>query len=275
MKSKILITVFCLSLFTVFGQNKTYISTEKAIEEIDSIIKKIEEVHYNPYFKIDKEQFYNNKKCLINEFDKDSITYLKFIASGMKLVAQLSGGHTKMAWQNKNIMSEFKTSQFIPFTGELKYDTKNFVITSSTLDELNKGDIIESINGIPMIDLYKECMSYVGGIESFKNSYCSMVLPIYIYFTEKISAPYSIKLKEKEIETKGINLQKLAGFLNKSMPKKNYTFEIIEDSVGVISYNKCEDLETFKIFLEETFVFKLNGKDFLPQIRIRKTRTLN
>ena len=255
MKSLYLSAIFALVTTLGLSQNQSYISTEKAISDIDYMIKTLEEVHYNPYFKVSKEQFNQSKKELLSKFDQDSIPFKRFVATGMKLVSQLSGGHTVMDWQNPNIIPELRTYQFIPFSGKLTDNNQHFIVTRSTNPEIKKGAIIESINGVSMIELYNECKSYMGGIETFKNSSCEKGLPLFLFFTEKISAPYSIKIsgEDSSIKTTGIDLSELISFISETQPKENYTFEILEDNIGLISYNSCEDYTAFNTFLNETF----------------------
>jgi hypothetical protein len=255
MKSLFTSTFFALITTIGVSQNKSYISTEKAIEDIDYMIKTIEEIHYNPYFSLKKEEFNKIKAKKITEFDQDSISLKRFVATGMKLVAQISGGHTAMDWQNPNIMPELKTYQFIPFAGKLTANNQHFVVTRSTTSEIKKGTVIKSINGVNMVGLYKECMSYLGGIESFKNVSCEKGLPLFLFFTEKISAPYSIEMdgEVSDFKTSGIDISELISFISQNQPKENYTFQILKDNIGLISYNSCEDYKVFNKFLKETF----------------------
>jgi hypothetical protein len=255
MKLSFLSFILCFALNTVFGQNKPYISTEKAIGDIEYMIKTIEEVHYNPYFTVPKEQLRQNKEALIRSFDKDSIPLKQFVAVGMKIAAQMSGGHTAMDWRSPKILSELKTYQFIPFTGKLVDNNQYFLVTSSAIPAIKKGAFIQSVNGISIVELYKECMSYLGGIESYKNTSCEQRFPLYLFFTEKVSAPYSIGLtdSDKKVETPGMEIMEFTSFITQNEPKKNYTFEILEVGVGLISYNSCTNDKIFKGFLEKTF----------------------
>jgi len=247
--------ILCFALNTILGQNKSYISTEKAIADIEYMIKTIEEVHYNPYFMVPKEQFRKNKEALIGGFDQDSIPLKQFVATGMKIVAQMSGGHTAMDWRTSTIASELKTYQFIPFTGKLVDNNQYFVVTSSAIPEIKKGAFIKSINGISIVELYTECMSYLGGIEAYKNTSCEQRFPLYLFFTEKVSAPYLIKLTDidKEVETPGMEIIEFTSFITQNESRENYTFKILEDSVGLISYNSCTNDKIFKRFLKKTF----------------------
>ena len=77
MKLVFITIIFTLISTAGISQDKAYISTEKAVADINYMIKTIEEIHYNPYFKIEKEQFNENKDELLNKFDKDSISLKK------------------------------------------------------------------------------------------------------------------------------------------------------------------------------------------------------
>jgi Na(+)-translocating NADH:ubiquinone oxidoreductase C subunit len=105
---------------------------------------------------------------------------------------------------------------------------------------------IQSINGISMVELYTECMSYLGGITSFKNAACEDKLPLYLFFTEQISAPYSIELNasDKKLETAGLGIAEFLQFINQGNISENYAFEIIEESsTEILPYWKVENTD--------------------------------
>lgn len=255
MKLVFISIIFTLISIAGISQDKVYISTKKAVADINYMIKTIEEVHYNPYFKIEKKQFNENKNELLNNFNKDSISLKKFISTGMKLTAQMSGGHTAMDWQNEKLFPELMSHKFIPFTGKLSDNYKYLTVTRSANQDIKEGVFIESINGVPIVKLYKECLTYIGGLKSFKNVNCEQVFPLYLFFTDKVSPPYSIKLyeSEKEIETVGLNVSELNTFISQNQQKENYIFEIVEDKIGLITYNSCTDYDVFNEFLASTF----------------------
>ena len=236
------------------AQLPIYISTDKANDDINQMIKTFEEVHYNPYFNVKKEAFDQKKEQLLNSWEEDSIPLKKFMVAGMKLSALMSGGHSAMDWQNPKIISELKLHDFVPFTGEMIADNR-FLVKKSTHNKIKVGAQMESVNGIDIADLYKECMSYVGGIYAFKNAYCEAVLPLYLFFNDKLKAPYSIKMNNSDsvIKTEGLSIGELMTFVNSDKAVDDYSFEILEDKIGLISYNKCNDYEKFKAFLKTTF----------------------
>lgn len=253
MKSMFISAIFTLITTTGFSQNKAYISTEKAVADINYLIKTIEEIHYNPYFKIEKEQFNQNKNELLNNFNKDSISLKSFVATGMKLAAQMSGGHTAMDWQNEKLFPELMSHKFIPFTGELTDNYKYLTVTRSANQDIKKGVFVESINGVPIVKLYKECLTYIGGLKSFKHVSLEKAFPLYLFFMDEISAPYSLKLSDGEIDIPGIGVSELNAFLSQNQQKENYIFEIVKDDIGLITYNSCTDYDAFNEFLEQTF----------------------
>ena len=253
MKLVFISIIFTLISTAGISQNKTYISTKKAVADINFMIKTIAEIHYNPYFKIEKEQFNVNKEELLNEFDKDSISLKKFVRTGMKLAAQMSGGHTSMDWQNESLVPELMSHKFIPFTGELSDNHKYLTVTRSANQNIKKGVFVESINGVPIVKLYKECLTYIGGLKSFKRVSLDKVFPLYLFFNDEIAAPYSLKLSDGEIEMPGIGVSELNAFLSQDQQRENYIFEIVKDDIGLITYNSCTDYDAFNEFLEQTF----------------------
>lgn len=236
-------------------QKPAYISTVKAAEDIEYIVNTIEAVHYSPYFKTNKKDFYQHKNMLVSQFDTDSIRLRDFIAVGMTLVAKMSGGHTAMNWQNPKMVPELKNYYYLPFTGKLTDDNTQFIVTRSVHPDLRTGMVVNSINNIDMVKLYNQCLAYEGGIFSFKNVNCEKLLPIYLFFTNQIPPPYVVKINEGQVEIRssGLEVEEMLLFLNDRQVKDNYTFKIINDNIGLLTYNRCVDYSAFKKFLKQAF----------------------
>jgi len=229
-----------------------FIKTDKAIEDM---VSKFEKIHYNPYFKTSPSDFEAFKLKSYSSWILDSIPLKEFIATGMKLSALLSGGHSAMDWQNPKIMPLIASYHYIPFTGKLSANGKTFIVTKSIHPQISVGMQISSINGINIIELFNQSASYIGGIETFKNSNCEKVFPLYLFFNDKLKTPYSILCETKEvIETPGLSINELIPFINNNYAlKENYSFEIMDNEVGLISYNSCTGYKEFKQFLKTTF----------------------
>jgi len=255
MKNVILLILICLTISRGGNAQITpYIQVNKAKADIDSMVSNFEKTHYNPYFITTKTSFNKKKEFLISDWKKDSISLKKFMVTGMKLSALLSGGHSYLDWQNPKIIPSVKSHQYIPFTGSLSTDNKTFVVTKSIHSEITEGTRILSINGIDIVDLFKECTSYIGGIETFKNSTCEKTLPLYLFFNDKLKAPYTILCEnQNEIKTTGLSINEFLKFINNKESYENYSFQIIDKKIGLISYNSCTDYKKFKKFLIKTF----------------------
>lgn len=233
----------------------TYISVDKATDDIGQLINTFDRVHYNPYFHLTPEELRSKKKELLNNWEKDSISFKQFMVTGMKLSAMMSGGHSNMYWKNENIMPEIKSHYYLPFSGRLIDSTQTFIVTSSHISDIKVGMQIKTINGISIVELFKECMSYTGGIEAYKIAYTEKVFPLYLFFNETLKAPYSVERYNSSeiISTKGLDVNELSKFLNSAQVQMDYSFEVLDDEIGLISYNSCNNYKKFDKFLKETF----------------------
>ncbi|BCY28968.1 S41 family peptidase [Flavobacterium okayamense] len=268
MKLNSLTYLLLLSSSFIMSQTKAYIKTEEAKADLEELIQTFEEVHYNPYFKTSKEEFNFIKAQTIENWDKDSIALKNFVATGMKLTALLSGGHSYMDWQNLKLLPEIKRYSFLPLTG--KIINGKFVVTKSKLSNIKVNDTVQTINGLGTLELYEECLSYIGGIDGFKNATCEKAFPLYLFFNQALQPPYDIVVSQyKRSFSKGIDLNELIEFINSEQVKSDYTFDIIEDNIGLISYNSCNDYEAFTKFLKETFqkIKDLNVDKLIIDIR--------
>jgi hypothetical protein len=116
----------------------------------------------------------------------------------------MSGGHTSLSWRNTKLFPELKSFEYIPFTGRLNA-LGEFEVTKSISIEVNVNTKIEAI---AIKELYADVMTCIGGIYSFKNSYSESIFPLYLFFTNRVKAPYKLTLKNGEIiELKGLKIR--------------------------------------------------------------------
>ncbi len=254
MKQLFLFTTLLAICLNLFSQQAILISTNEAKQDIENMIGEIEATHYNSYFSISKKDFSTKKQLLLSSWNKDSITLKKFMSSGMKLTALLSGGHTYMDWQNPKIIPSLMQHKYVPFTLKINIQDSTFIVTRSEAPNIKIDSQVLTINGIKCFDLFEECKSYIGGIESFKNAYCEKVFPLYLFFNETLKSPYTITNSDQLIvKNEGLPFNDFLTFLTSIQPIQNYTFKFIENNIGLISYNSCTDLKAFDQFLKQTF----------------------
>lgn len=236
------------------AQTRVSLATDSAITDINMLVSTFEKVHYNPYFKTSKAEFNAIKTALLSDWKTDSISLKRFMITGMKLTAMMSGGHSVMDWQNEQLIPEIKSHLYIPFSGKLN-DKNQFIVTKSSISEIQVGDQIETLNGYKIVDLYAECMTYTGGIEAFKNATCEKLFPIYLFFNDALQPPYTIQKSNQPepVNHQGLDLTHLITLINTSQNQEEYTFQILENQIALISYNACNDYEKFDQFLAQTF----------------------
>ena len=248
---KVSAAIIGCSLICSSWSQSTKMSVAEGLDDLNYAIQTIEDVHYNAYFTTTKEAFESRKQELLSQWPKDSVPIKQFIATGMELVAMLSGGHTVMDWQHKALMPEIERFKYLPFKGKLV--NGQFVVTSSEMPNVPKGTVVEKINGQSAVELFKSCMNYVGGIEGFKNAYCESMFGIFLFFNGTVSAPYKIGLAEEIITTEGLEFEQFISFINAEAAEDNYTFEVLDGNIGLIGYHSCTDYKAFEKFLAETF----------------------
>ncbi|MCT4579891.1 MAG: S41 family peptidase [Flavobacteriales bacterium] len=254
MKSLLLACLFLIVLQNSSAQS-SYISVDKATNDIEQLIKTFDRVHYNPYFHVTPKELIRKKMELLDNWEKDSISFKQFMVTGMKLSAMMSGGHSYMYWQNEKIMPEIKSHYYLPFSGKLIDNNQTFIVTRSKTSAFKAGMQIKTINGISIVELFKECLSYIGGIEAFKLASIEKAFPLFLFFNDTLKAPYSIEIDNSSeiISTKGLDISELSNFLNSAQTQVDYSFEVLDDEIGLISYNSCNNYKKFDQFLKKSF----------------------
>lgn len=248
-----LFAIICTTM--AFSQSEEMIATEQAKQDLKEIRTTFEKVHYNPYFNVTKDQINEVESALVSKWTNDSISLKQFMASGMKTTALMSGGHSYLYWKNPRIIPEVKSHFYLPFTGKCTSDGKGLVVTNSVDSTISKGTIVTKVNDVDVYVLFEECKTYMAGIDSYKNAYCEQVFPLFLFFSDLIEPPYSISVENgKElITTEGITITELGVLLNPKEIPDLYSFEILDEQIGLISYNSCQNLKEFKRFLKATF----------------------
>lgn len=227
------------------------IATKDALADLDYLLQTIEKVHYNSYFKTPKSTLFERKDSL-TQWETDSISMFEFTSVAMQLTTLLSGGHTKIEWLCKAFLQEIWSKKLIPFKASFT-TKKQWLVTHSLDKNIAVGSIITHINQIPVAQLQQQMLDHIGGIPTFKANIAHKSLPFYSVFTT-LKAPYTIHYQQKtSYQTEGIDLNTAAEFVSASFNRPSFTFEIIDNNIGYLAYNSCDQPEEFKAFLVETF----------------------
>lgn len=255
MKTILQIFTFLLYSSFAYSQDTPYISTAEAVEDIEYMISTFEEVHYNPYFNVKKEELDEAKKDIVQSWGQDSVALVKFITGGMKLSAMMSGGHSYMYWKVPELIPLFESHGYLPFTATINDAQTAITVLESSMNKIPTGTEVKSVNGIPAVDLFKEAMTLTGGIESSRVAYCETMFPFFLFFNSKVNGPYVVRdLSDRVVyDSDGLAFEDFAGFINGLSTKEDYSFRRLNDTVGLIAYNSCKNYSAFKKFLKKTF----------------------
>jgi hypothetical protein len=222
--------LFLLSFFiSSLGASAQKIAVTDALSDLDYMIKKAEEVHFNPYLNIDENEFKIQKKTILKAWEgQDSIELREFILAGMKITALWDDAHTSIDMLSPVLVPQILAADYFPI--QIKRNAEDELIVTASKDEKIKvGDKINIINDLSAHHLYDGAMSSYGGTESFMNDLCESILfPIYL-FLKGVNAPYEIELSNGLVHQikKGTSIQEVLQRLSPS--GENYTCEILED----------------------------------------------
>lgn len=244
--------VFSLS----FSQKSTDLPSDTAVIEFNKIFTTIQSVHANPYFRNDSALMASKKDSIEQLWlGRNTISAKEFVKTSMKFVALMSNGHTAVDWMSRSIIEEIKTHAFLPLQLSVKEDGAVFITKSMSKNSDLQGKQLKAINNQPIGDLVSAWSNYVGGVTNFKNEQIGLYASIYNFLEETTQEPYQLTLASGEnFEVKGVGVGKLNSLVQPNEKKKEaYAFEIIEENIGLLSYNVCADLEAFKEFLTITF----------------------
>lgn len=259
MKNIVLISFLFLNSNLCFTQVVNKISVQDARKDLTELVKTIESVHYNPYHRIDKRTFVQIQDSVFKQWDNDSISYSEYTKTGMYLTSLMSNGHTSFDWQNPLLFPELLSSSFLPI--KVRLQGNSLIVTSSATQGLKVGSLITSVNDLNAVSLFRDVMSLTGGINTFKEEVSEKLFPLYLFFFLQEQNNYKIKLKSGEEKLViGTGVQEVIEFIQSDINKEKYTFEVVDNDVGLISYNKCEDNEAFGKFLDSTFQFISSNK---------------
>lgn len=255
MKACILTLIVSLSLSLGYSQNAVNLSTDQAKSDIALMISTFEEVHYNPFFLVEKEDLMAARDTHINSWEGDSIPLVEFMSVGMKLAAMMSGGHSYMYWQAPALIPAVKQHSFLPFSGTINEDGTALKVLRSSAASIPIGTEVKTINGLNAVELFEETMTFTGGISAFRKAYCETMFPLFLFFLSELQPPYKIRDTSDEIlyDAEGLSLTAFANFINSQQVQDDYTFHIVENNVGLISYNSCTNFGAFRKFLKKTF----------------------
>lgn len=252
--------VFNINYVSASELNSEYNNTLKKysqvqlLEDLDFLIKTIEETHPNPYFAIGKDKFYSevdNIKLSITE----SMNTFEFYSLIAPLITKLKDGHTGIIVPNNLFPNNIKVFPLIVevrdnkmFTLKIMDDDINIPLTSEIL----------SINGKETHVIIDTLKQYIPGMnDGFKEIILEEDLYSLLWFKYNMISEFEITYKhENSIHTKkvtGVPKELIDNyFKNTYNSEVKHTYKILGD-ICYLDFNLMKDYPSFKTLLEKMF----------------------
>lgn len=260
MKTKILTIILTICLISALlagylliheeSYNKS-IPPDKLKEDVGFLFKNLEKNHPNP------SPYLEVKDDVLEKIDgpMNQIEFYKVIASVIDPVTvELSDSHTIIGTPKIN-------AKMFPLKVKIFKDEKSCrIFVAEEYKEISKGSEILSINGVDATELVEGMMDGRKTPPSDAYRLAGLnrgMFPKRLFLQLGYNEEFALVLKSPDGKTNNISIPaakidipKLSG---PSRQIESHTFEIRDDNIGLIKYNKMYNTPEFKDFLEETF----------------------
>ena len=278
MQKPVLFVLFLVSFCNtfLFGQSAQTFSPREMREDIDTLVKYIEEAHPNPYYRYPKAKFYADAASVKNKIT-GPLDLIDFYLLTEPLITKLEDGHTDlripMALYNKSnpfvLPYKFKLSPAKPY---IRYVRPYRTIVAALP---NDAEII-SINDVPAKKIVADVINLNSGeTDAFRADFGgSNYFEFYLEKLYKSNGLYKIRYRSnKEVRSiivKGINqdvlnerLKQYNDSVERVHPAEDvyYTLQLLpQPKTAVINLLEFHDLGDFKVFIDSAFrVLKEKG----------------
>lgn len=251
------IILLVLSFLCTGISSQTHINKQQAYDDIDAMIKIMEDVHFNPYLHISKTSF-ASKTDSIKATIKDSVDRKILLLKLYALTAFLEDGHAAPAL-SLSAFPELKSKILVPFS-YLSEDEHRVYIASvhPEIKGISTGARLISINGKDIQALKKKSTSYIGGLDAWKKELSTRLFSYFIFLND-IKPPFNIVYEEDNIR-KTLVLEEgvdLSTSLTMSLPafhQPPWSFRIIDGNLGYIDFvSMSGQYNNFISFLDSSF----------------------
>ncbi|RFM32419.1 S41 family peptidase [Chitinophaga silvisoli] len=274
---------FSINNFIISQSLKTFNLSEMR-DDIDTLVKSIEDTHINPYYKYSRADFYNDVRVLKKQL-KHPLNTVDFYLLIQPLIAKLEDGHTDIK-PPIHLYNQSNPS-VLPYIIKLS-PSKPYIISSQYSlpfsKQLPDGAEIVSINNVPASKIVNDIINLnTGETRAFRADFGANYFDFYLQSLYKTNGTYRISYlhgnKKNNIIIKGIPQQEFSKLLkhysdsvsNTSSPENvYYTLKLLpEIKTALFDFRSFEDLDRFNVFIDSAFtVIKKNEiKNIIIDIR--------
>jgi len=267
------VLTFCSLLHSaVYGQQPQRKFTPPQMrEDIDTLVKYLEETHPNIYYRYPKSKFYKDVRLVKDNLKKD-LDRTEFYLVAEPLLAKLDDGHTDF-----HIMQEYRSQNpyVLPYFFKLSA-TKPFIVCSGPYQTVNSqlpadAEII-SVNNVPAEKIVNDIINLnTGENRLFRAQFGGNRFYFYLEALYHANGKYVIKYQyngiTKTVLVRGIRKNEIDQRIKdiptnliktKSTAEANYALEILDkDKTAIINF-KSFDWEGYKSFADSSFVVVKN-----------------
>ncbi len=261
-------TILALILFAsalhATGREKRFSRTE-LIEDAEFIRTTLREVHPDAFAVYPEEEFERDFRQM-NQRLRDSMTAMEFFMEAAPLLHRLGDGHTGM-YPSLDLGDRKEEKILFPLIFSIDKRTRDLIVEKEWRSEgltVPSGARIVRIDGIDAPLVVRRLTELVSGEEEYfrihqlnhNGTVMNYLLPMLLEGeTFRIEYEFGGRREELELGPRSVvDLFKVYGSMNSNKERPDYSFDIIGDSIGLIEFNRFQNMEAFKTFLQETFL---------------------
>ena len=256
MRKLYFLIILCLSLsLQDYAQSSRLYSKNEVFQDIDYLINDVDNIHPDLYHSIGKEDL-SNRIQLIKDQIPDSLSKWETWLRIHELLALFKEGHTMFYPPSEEIEDYLR----FPYKIHIDNSTNHFLVTGTGVDTLKThlGDRIISINGISTYNLIKQFRT---GAAADNETLFKFLVESHIdeglYAVFGAPEFFDIQfLTGNEVKTE--HIRSIKNIPEKTVP--NYTFKLVQDSIGLIDMNSMDSFRDFKKFYKSTFEYLNKNK---------------
>lgn len=252
-----LMVLLCGSQPTFAG---TKLSRQQASAEIDSLVSLIEEVEVNPYMILPKEKFYAAVHKVKEGITTDSVSLATHFLNICRLTGMFQQGHL-----SPRLPDELRkdAGRYFTFGRMLKVNpaTHELLTTADVLidgDTIRRGSRLLSVNGRDVNDMIEDYLKLSSGeTDAYRCSDLNSALRLFMMCENPSDKVFDIEFlsdgRKFAHRFTNSNFGSLAQKSNGNSPNKEpYSYRMLNDSVMLFSFNKCE-MNGFEQFARRMF----------------------
>ncbi len=258
------VLLLVLVSFSVLGQKVPYLTPKQMNQDVDTLVKSIEETHLNPYYKYPRDKFVKDVALLKKELKTD-LSVLDFYLKVEPLLAKLEDGHTDLHIPKDIYNSQNPYELPYIFTLNIKAPFIICKMVKANLSPLIPANAeIISINDISASKIVNDIINLnTGENPAFRAEYGANNFSFYLENLYKTNGNYKVKYKyQRQIRTvqvKGVKRNDLLEMLKRddlngaknNDKQSHFDFEIV-NNIAVINFRQF-DWNGFRKFADTSF----------------------